>query len=254
MLIIIQIWIASSFVIAAVLTADQLRRPLAAWEAAGRERRFWVALTIASGFHGLGPLGAVAYLTAVLPRFRAADPPAPRAAVHRLGSDVALRRKQRSATEALTLVAGILVFASAVIHGAVIADHLEYYWPSGVFFLVVSCAQAAWVVLAYRHPRNRRILLAGAIGNGLLVVVWAISRTAGMPVGPKPWAAEPIGAADVLATVDQLAAVGLLAIALAIAPRARTTLSRIHARLATALAGPLFIYSILAAFGAEHHH
>ena len=209
MLTAIQIWLASSFVLGVVLAADQLRRPRAAWEAAGRERRFWVALTIASGFHGLGPLSAVAYLTAVVPRFRAATPAAPHPAVQRVVSAVARRQGERTAIEALALVAGLLVFASSVIHAAVIADHLEYYWPSGVFFLAVACAQAAWSVLVYRRPRDGRLLLAGAIGNGVLVVLWVISRTAGMPVGPQPWRPEPVGAADVLATVDELAAVVL---------------------------------------------
>ncbi len=253
-LTIVQIWLASSFVLAFVLAADQLRRPVAAWEAAGRERRFWVTLTIASGFHGLGPLSAVAYLTAVVPRFRTARPAGPSPAVLRLGRAVAVRPGQRTAAESLALVAGLLVFASSVIHARVIADHLEYWWPSGVFFLVVACAQAAWSVLIFRHPRNRRLLRAGAIGNGALVVVWAFSRTAGMPVGPQPWRPEPVGAADVLATVDQLAAVVLLGVALAVAPAAHRTLTRIHIRLATSLAGPLFIYSILAAFGAKHVH
>jgi hypothetical protein len=272
MLTIVRVWIAASLVLGVALAIDQLRRPAAAWEAAGRERRFWVAVTIASGFHGLGPLSAVAYFTAVVPRLRAADPAGPRPsntqtslaipgpaptgvrALEPLRGKVALWRGQRTATEALALVAGLLVFASSVIHAAVVNDHVEYYWPSGAFFLVVACAQAAWAVLAYRAPSNRRILLAGAIGNGALAVLWAISRTVGMPVGPQPWSPEPIGAADVLSTIDELAAVVLLGMALAVAPGVRIALKRIHIRLATSLAGPLFIYSMLAATGAKHHH
>lgn len=254
-MVVIRIWLLSSFALGIVLTIDQLRRPRAAWEAAGRERRFWVALTLASGFHGLGPFASVAYLTAVVPRFRSAGGAAsPRAPVHWLGSAVAVRRRQRTAAEALALVAAILVFASSFIHAAVVVSHLEYYAPSGVFFLVVTCAQAGWAALVYRDPRNRRVLRAGIAGNGALIVLWAISRTVGLPIGPDPWTPEAVGAADVLSKVDEVAAIVLLGIVLSAAESSRVALTRIHARLVTALAGPLFLYSVLGALGAKHHH
>jgi hypothetical protein len=47
-------WIAASYVLGIGLVIDQLRRPLSEWQAAGRERRFWVALTLITGFHGMG--------------------------------------------------------------------------------------------------------------------------------------------------------------------------------------------------------
>lgn len=39
MLTVALVWIASSYALAVVLAADQLRRPRAAWEAIGRDRR-----------------------------------------------------------------------------------------------------------------------------------------------------------------------------------------------------------------------
>ena len=204
MLTVVHVWLASSFVFAVVLTIDQMRRPVAAWQAAGRERRFWVTLTLVLGFHGLGPYAAAAYLAGVVPRFRAAAPAIarPRPAVQWLGSSVALRRDGRTATEALALVAALLVFGSSFIHTALIADHMAYWVPFGVAFAVVTCGQAVWAALVYRDPLNPRLLVAGAVGNGAVVVVWAISRTAGMPVGPQPGAAEPVGVADSFATLD----------------------------------------------------
>lgn len=35
-------------------------------------------------------------------------------------------------------------------------------------------------------------------------MVWAISRTTGLPVGPAPWRPEPVGAIDSIATADEL--------------------------------------------------
>lgn len=255
MLTIVHVWLASSFVFAVVLTIDQMRRPVAAWEAAGRERRFWVTLTLLMGFHGLGPYAAAAYLAGVVPRFRSTPAAAqPRSAAQRLGSAVALRRGGRTTTESLALVAALLIFASSFIHTALIADHVGYWVPFGIAFAVVTCGQAVWAALIYRDPLNTRLLVAGAVGNGAVVAVWAISRTAGMPVGPEPGVAEPVGVADAFATLDQLMAIVLILVVLGATRGTRIAVSGLGVRLASSLAGPLFIWSILAAFGAEHQH
>jgi hypothetical protein len=247
-------WIAASYVVAIVLALEQLRRPLSAWSAAGRERRFWVAVTLVTGFHGLGQLAAVAYFTSVVPRFRAAVPATSRSAVQRMASAFAARPAERPAVEQIAIIAALLVLASSVVHAAVIGDHLEEWAPFGVAFAVVTCAQAAWVVLVWRTPLRRRLLIAGAVGNAALVVVWAISRTVGLPVGPQPWQPEAIGAADLLCKLDEVMAVVLVGGVLAASGEARAAISRVQLRLATALAGPLVLWSILLASGAKHHH
>ncbi len=255
MLTVVHVWLASSFVFAAVLLVDQLRRPVTAWAAAGRQRRFWVTLTLLMGFHGLGPFAAAGYLTVVVPRFRAGGPVAqPRPAAQWMGRAAAVRGGQRTATEALVLVAALLIFASSFIHAAVIADHFDYWVPFGLAFAIATGAQAAWVALVYRAPLDRRYLIAGALGNGVLVAVWGISRTVGLPVGPQPWTPEPVGGADVFSTLDELMAVVLIVVVLAASRGGRIRVSRLGVRIASLFAGPLFIWSILGAFGAEHHH
>jgi hypothetical protein len=47
---------------------------------------------------------------------------------------------------------------------------------------------------------SRSACLVGIVGNGAMVAVWAVSRTAGLPIGPEPWTPEAIGALDVVAT------------------------------------------------------
>jgi hypothetical protein len=253
MLQIAQYWIAASYVLALGTVVDQLRRPISEWEAAGRQRRFWVALTLITGFHGLGEYSAVAYLYGVVPRFHRHRPPEPRRVLRRATK---LGRVERSLTaaEELALVAAVLVFASSFIHSAVIADHVEEHWLIGAFFVVVTIAQAIWAVLVYSEPLNRRVLFAGAVGNAAVAVVWAVSRTVGIPIGWHPWRPEAVGRADVLSTLCELAAAGLVALVLTRTRDARTSLTGAQVRLATMLAGPLFIYSVLAAFGGGHHH
>jgi hypothetical protein len=45
----------------------------------------------------------------------------------------------------------------------------------------------------------------------LVVALWVISRTSGLPIGPAPWRPEPMGLIDALASADE-ALLALLAI------------------------------------------
>jgi hypothetical protein len=256
-------WIASSYALAVVLAVDQLRRPLPAWAAIGSSRRYWVSLTLVLGFHGLGPYAAAAYLGAVRPRLRNPERARTRWDLGRLSEGIrrrtdALRMARAAragAAQQFASVAALLVLISAVIHAAVIADHFEDYWLFGVFFAVVACLQAVWTGLIYAGRLTRRVLLAGAIGNAALAALWAISRTIGVPLGPHPWQAEAVGEVDVLSTLDEVAAVILVAAAMGCLRSNRRTMTSPYLRL-VALTGPLFIYSFMAAFGAggPHHH
>jgi hypothetical protein len=156
-----------------------------------------------------------------------------------------------SAAEELAFVAALLVFASSMIHSAVIADHFEEHWLIGTFFAVVTIGQAVWAMLIYSDPLSRRLLVAGAVGNAAIAAVWAISRTVGVPIGAHPWRPEPVGELDAISTLDELGAVLLVAIVLR---GARGSTTGFAVRLAGALAGPLFIWSVLGTFGGAHHH
>jgi hypothetical protein len=256
-------WIAASYVLGIGLTVDQMRRPLSEWQAAGRDRRFWVALTLIAGFHGLGEYVAAAYAIGVVPRFRAAESRGPRLMVQRMGTAImsGWRRatpevpapRRFAAAEELVMVAALLVFASSFIHSVVIADHFEEFWLFGAFFAAVTCVQAAWTVLIYGDPLNRRLLLVGALSNGALVVVWTISRTVGVPVGPQPWRPEAVGVVDVLSTLDELVAV-VLVMTVLVVRGSGGWIAPAYRRLAAMAAGPLFLYSTLAAFGGGGHH
>jgi len=96
--------------------------------------------------------------------------------------------------------------AAAAIHSAVSAEHFEEAFIYGAFFLAASSAQAGWaVVIAYRP--NRALLLVGAAGNAAIIVLWILTRTVGLPVGPQPWHPEAIGTLDLISTLLELAIV-----------------------------------------------
>ena len=50
----------------------------------------------------------------------------------------------------------------------------------------------------------------GVVVNAVVIVIWAMSRTTGLPIGSQPWVPEPVGFADLLATSFELGLIGLL--------------------------------------------
>lgn len=121
---------------------------------------------------------------------------------------------QRTVGELLRWSAALLTAAAAAIHFAVTPEHFDEDWVFGVFFVVSAWSQLLWALLVTRSD-DRRLLMAGAVGNAAIALVWAASRTTGLPVGPEPGAAEAVGLVDVLATIWEL----LAAAAIVLVPR-----------------------------------
>jgi hypothetical protein len=259
------VWVAASYFIALLLAADQMRRPLTSWEAAGTNRRFWVVLSLAFGFHGLGEYIAAAYLISVVPRFGDPERSGLRGALRRMSVAVTTRWRRLAdfvpapradnALQATVIVAAVLTFVASFIHAGETTAHFDEYWLFGLLFAVSAVLQAMWSASVWRNPLRQRVLVLGLLLNVGLIVAWAISRTVGLPFGPGAWQPEAVGVADVLCKMDELAAVILVAVVLWRLRRGRgLELSPTQVRLATALAGPLVIYGLLVGIGGHHHH
>ena len=93
--------------------------------------------------------------------------------------------------------------AAAGIHFAVIGEHFKEYALFGVFFALVAWVQALWALGVVVAP-TRPLLLAGVVVNAVVVLVWVVSRTVGLPLGPESGAAEPVAFLDVLSTVIEV--------------------------------------------------
>jgi hypothetical protein len=111
-----------------------------------------------------------------------------------------------------TLTAAALGTAGAgAVHLAVATPHVHEWWGYGAFFVACGWVQLAWAAIAPRRV-ERRLLWVGLAGNLVVVLVWAVSRIWGLPLGPAPGEAEAIGAPDVVATVlESVAAAACLA-------------------------------------------
>ena len=93
--------------------------------------------------------------------------------------------------------------ATAAIHFAVMGEHFREYAAFGVFFSLVAWFQALWALGIVVSP-TRPLLTVGLVVNAAVVVIWIVSRTAGLPIGPEPGTAEPAAFLDVLSTMLEI--------------------------------------------------
>jgi hypothetical protein len=95
-----------------------------------------------------------------------------------------------------------LSWAAGLIHVGAAIGHLDEYTLYAVFFEVLAVAQLWWGVAVYRAP-SAALLRAGAVMSLLVVALWIVSRTTGLPIGPEPWRPEPVGLIDAIASADE---------------------------------------------------
>lgn len=100
----------------------------------------------------------------------------------------------------------VLSLGAAAIHFGAAPDHFAEYWLFGLAFTVVAWFQAIWAAIWVYVARPPRALAVVAIlVNAATIGVWFWSRTSGLPIGATPGMPEPIGAADVIADIFELA-------------------------------------------------
>lgn len=111
------------------------------------------------------------------------------------------RRSTRAASAQQVAFLGLC--SAAATHLAVMPDHFQESWIYGSFFALVAPLQLglAWAVLV----RARRAELLAALSFSLTVVVlWALTRFVGVPIGPDDGATEGLGVLDVFASACEL--------------------------------------------------
>jgi hypothetical protein len=86
-------------------------------------------------------------------------------------------------------------------------EHFEEWWGYGTFFLATAISQGAYGAALLRWS-HQLLLLLGIGGNLLIVVLYLVTRTVGVPTfGPHAGEVEGVGAIDLCATVSELAIV-----------------------------------------------
>jgi hypothetical protein len=96
---------------------------------------------------------------------------------------------------------------AGLVHLAVCPEHFREASLFGAFFAVAAVAQFVWADRVLRRDASDRLLMWGAIGNAAVLVLWVVSRTTGLPIGPDAGVAEAVGPLDTLAGVLEAAVV-----------------------------------------------
>lgn len=108
----------------------------------------------------------------------------------------------------LRLVLAVLLLAAAAIHSLETSAHFEEDAIYGWFFLAMGLTQSAAAIAIIIRP-GRRILMITAAGSLAIIAVWAITRTAGIPLGAEAGTVEAVGRPDLMASALELSTAAL---------------------------------------------
>ena len=160
----------------------------------------------------------------------------------------------QSLGDSLVVPAATLSFGAAAIHVWAVPSHVEEYQPFGLAFLVLALFQARWAV-AYLGRRPANLLRLGLFVNAGVVAIWIWSRTSGLPLGPAANMPEPIGGADLAATLFELGLIAILGLQVSPARdglRRRQVTSRVAADMRAFVIAVVCVFTLLAATAPLH--
>ena len=105
----------------------------------------------------------------------------------------------------------VLSAVAGLIHVLATPEHFEEWVGYGLFFVVAAAAQGVYSIALLFNGPKRPLLITGIVGNGLIVGLYLITRTVGIPFfGPEAGEVEPVGALDVISKVVELALIAAL--------------------------------------------
>jgi hypothetical protein len=154
----------------------------------------------------------------------------------------------------LRLALSVVSLGAAAIHFSVFGEHFRDYVPFGLFFAAVAWFQAMWAVGIVAVP-SRWVLNGGLQGSLVVVAVWVVSRTWGVPLGPEAGRPEPASSLDLAATA--LEALIVAGCAILVRARARDTPGRLTGPGAAGAAGVATVLAVVvvtAVLPAPHPH
>lgn len=178
------------------------------------------------------------------------DPAAPGTAVPAPGDG---REEPVALGQIVRIVAGAASLGAATVHASAISQHTFDALHTSTF-IAMTVFQAYWAYLVLRST-DARVLVAGAVGHGSILLLWLISRTSGLPSWlPGAAGREPVGIKDVAATM--LAVMALIAVDLI--SRRDLAARAVRASRAGAAVGAFLIAAVVLAaagsFAAGHEH
>lgn len=107
----------------------------------------------------------------------------------------------------LVYLTALLSVGAGYVHFVYAESHFQAWWAYGAFFIAAGNLQAIFGALIVWRPRVW-MPHVGIAGNLAIVIVYVISRTNGVPLGPHARVVEEAGAVDWVTTAAQVAIIG----------------------------------------------
>ena len=123
----------------------------------------------------------------------------------------------RAAREAVLwagLMTGVLCLFAGGVHLLYAPVHFAERHDVGLFFVAVGVDQLAAGTLLIFGPLSRVVAGATLLGTLGVIGMYVASRTSGLPLGPNPGEAEPVGLLDLVTRLCEAMIVAFLAVLL----------------------------------------
>lgn len=93
----------------------------------------------------------------------------------------------------------VLSGVAGLIHVLATPEHMAEWVGYGLFFLAMAAAQGVYAVWLLFSGPSRPLLLAGVVGNSLIIALYVITRTVGIPFfGPEAGVVESVATLDAI--------------------------------------------------------
>jgi hypothetical protein len=155
--------------------------------------------------------------------------------------------------------AALAAAGAGILHLDAARDHTEHPHIAA-FFIAVGVAQLAWAASMARRESVKGTVGVGLALNGAVFLIWAVSRTAGLPdLIPDAGGVEEIGLRDVAASALELAAMaaGAFALVMPAAAAMASLPTRAGERMVRAMGAAVLavtIPGVLATHAHDHDH
>jgi hypothetical protein len=114
----------------------------------------------------------------------------------------------------LRVAVAVLAAGSGVIHLVMVPSHMGEWVPEGAAFALAGWLQLAVAVWVLVRP-DRAVLWVAVISSSAMVALWALARTAGLPLGPNAGTAQAAGTVDLTCVVLEMLLLAVAGLALA---------------------------------------
>lgn len=124
--------------------------------------------------------------------------------------------------ERLLTRAAFLSIVASLLHAIAAGAHFDEWWGYGAFFVIAAMAQAIFggipffsrmmeaesILDSWPRVRLQAYAWAGIVGNAIIIGVYVLSRTLGIPFfGPEAGKVEAVGGIDIVSKLVELALV-----------------------------------------------